>query len=179
MNPKFYSWHMVRFGGGVHESPLWLLDYIYLEYFDTNELLLLLLATAEGQLISWLTGRQNRKQKEGRRLYSLQFLAYMYKRNWHLNNLDTNWSALAGDQPQNIISPGSVDPYPKTDPDPDLDPAKKGRIHGSGSNTLTFLKVENPSTGSKSCAIQAKLRTFCKFITIWFNLCKKIKMSQF
>ena len=37
-------------GGGVHEDPLWLLDYIYLEYFDTNELLLLLPAQ---QKVSW------------------------------------------------------------------------------------------------------------------------------
>ena len=123
-------------GGGVHEDPLWLLDYIYLEYFDTNELLLLLPAQ---QKVSWsatcqLADRpaEQETEQEGRRLYSLQFLAYMYKRNWHLNNLDTNWSALAGDQPQNIISPGSVDHIQKriririqpkragsTDPDPD------------------------------------------------------------
>ena len=40
---------MVRLeGGGVHEDPLWLLDYIYLEYFDTNELLL-----PAQQKVSW------------------------------------------------------------------------------------------------------------------------------
>ena len=37
-------WFVLEGGGGVHEDPLWLLDYIYLEYFDTNELLLLLQA---------------------------------------------------------------------------------------------------------------------------------------
>ena len=37
---------------------------------------------------------------------------------------------------KNIISPGSVDPDPKTDPDP----AKKGRIHGSGSGSSALLQ---------------------------------------
>ena len=37
---------------------------------------------------------------------------------------------------KNIISPGSMNPDPKMDPDPD--PAKKGQIHGSRSTALIF-----------------------------------------